>query len=105
MAWSQDERNRFLNGLDAAQRVLILINRCLMALIMAGVIVVSVCVYLWRPLGAGNQGEYFYFGVVALLIFGWAASQLFQPTRRKSRSGRPNVSVETKEIEGGRTWQ
>ncbi|MCI0333316.1 MAG: hypothetical protein L0228_08850 [Planctomycetes bacterium] len=105
MAWSQEQRLQFLGELESARRVLTAFYRCLMGLVSVGILIISIWVFAWRPLGPGHQGEYFYFGAAALFLLGWALSQVFQPTRRLRRSLLPNVTVETKAVEGGRAWE
>jgi hypothetical protein len=83
-----NERQRFLNGLDDAERVVVTCYRLLLALIIVAVIAVVGCVIVWRPWGDGSQGEWFYFSVAVLLVLGWAVGQ-FVASGRRLRARRP----------------
>jgi hypothetical protein len=58
MNWSTEEREGFLQNLDAAESVMVSIYRLMLGLVIAAVIAVVVLVVTWRPWGAGNQGEW-----------------------------------------------
>jgi hypothetical protein len=57
---------QLLGTLDIVDRVLTAFYRSLMALIICAILGIAAWVFVKRPIGAGNQGEYFYFGVAAI---------------------------------------
>jgi hypothetical protein len=105
MNWRPEDRTKFLSTLDTVERVLSAIYRFLMLLIIAGVGFVSGWVFINRSLGPGHQGEYFYFAVFALFIFGWAISSFVQASQRQKRIQPPKVRVETEALDDGRAWK
>jgi hypothetical protein len=105
MNWRPEDQTKFLNTLDSVERVLAAVYRFLMLLIIAGVGFVSGWVFINRSLGPGHQGEYFYFAVIALFIFGWALSSFVQVSQRQKRIHLPKVSVQTEASDDGRAWK
>lgn len=104
MNWSTESRQSFLRGLDAVDRVLVVFYRMLLALIVIAVLVVAGYVAVQKPFGAGNQGEYFYFGIAVLVALGWAVGQFAFLERRSSRTW-PAVTLDSSAQDGAYTWQ
>jgi hypothetical protein len=105
MNWSPEQRRQFLDRLDSSDRLLSGFYRRLMGFLIVGILVGSAWVFLWRPLGPGHQGEYFYFGVGALLLLCCVLNQYIWARRRQRRKSLPYVAVETKTAESGRGWE
>jgi hypothetical protein len=103
--WPPEDRAKLLNTLDSVERVLSIVYRLLMLLIIAAVGLASGWVFIDKSLGPGNQGEYFYFAVLALFVFGWALSSVVQASQRQKRIQLPKVRVETKVRDDGRAWK
>ena len=80
---SPEERQGFLQKLDAIESVVLTAYRLLLRVVIAAVGAVVVLVVIRRPWGAGTQGEWFYFSVAVLLVLGWAVSQLLALDRRR----------------------
>jgi hypothetical protein len=104
MNWSTESRQSLMRGLDAVDRALVVFYRMLLALIVTAVLVVAGYVAVQKPFGAGNQGEYFYFGIAVLVALGWAVGQFAFLERRSSRTW-PAVTVDSSAQDGAYTWQ
>ena len=104
MNWSTESRQSFLRGLDAVDRVVVVFYRVLLALIVVAILVVAGYVAVQKPFGAGNQGEYFYFGMAVLLALGWAVGQFAFLERRRRRTW-PAVTLGSSVQDGAYTWQ
>jgi hypothetical protein len=78
-------REELLQDLDATESVLVSVYRLMLGLVVAAVIAVVALVIIWRPWGAGNQGEWFYFAVAVLMVLGWAVGQFIKLDRRRRR--------------------
>ena len=104
MKWSSEERKGLLRKLDAVERVVVTFYQLLLGLIIAAVVVVVVLVITWKPWGAGNQGEWFYFSIVVLLVLGWAVGQLVSLGRRQRQQGQP-MTFHSSTAGGARTWE
>jgi len=83
MTWSNEDRHRLLQSLGSVDRVLVAVYRIFLALILAAILAVVVLVIVWRPWGAGNQGEWFYFGIAVLLALAWVVGQFAKLNRRQ----------------------
>jgi len=97
------ERQSFLKNLDAAEHIVVAVYRLLLLLVIAAVVAVVVLVILRRPWGAGNQGEWFYFSVVVLLVLGWAVGQLVALDRQR-RTRSLGTSLGSRTVRAARTW-
>jgi len=104
MNWSTESRQSFLRGLDAVDRVVVVFYRVLLALIVVVILVIAGYVAAQRPFGAGNQGEYFYFGMAVLVALGWAVGQFAYLERSRCRT-RPAVTLGSSAQDGTYTWQ
>jgi hypothetical protein len=104
MNWSTESRQSFLRGLDAVDRVVVAFYQMLLALIVVAILAVAGYVAVKKPFGAGNQGEYFYFGMAVLIALVWAIGQFVALGRRKSRTW-PAVALAPSAQRGGYTWQ
>ncbi|MEX2142126.1 MAG: hypothetical protein WD894_22860 [Pirellulales bacterium] len=103
MNCSNEDRHRLLERLGAVDRVLVAFYRMFLALILSAILVVVLLVIVWRPWGAGNQGEWFYFGIAVLLALGWVAGQ-FAKLHRRERYRRSGVTVNLSAVERDSTW-
>jgi hypothetical protein len=103
MPWSPVKRQQFLGVLDGIERVLVVGGRLMLGLLIAAVLVGTAIVIIQKPFGAGNQGEWFYFGVAVLLVLGWAIGQFVALGRRKSSFGSP-FCVQSNQQDGVQTW-
>jgi hypothetical protein len=88
---STDDRQRLLNKLDAAERVVATFYRLMLLVIIAVVIAVVGFVIVRRPWGDGNQGEWLYFSIGVLMVLGWAVGQFVMLSRRQ-RNRRSRMS-------------
>jgi hypothetical protein len=104
MNWSTESRQSFLRGLDAVDRVVVAFYRMLLALIVVAVLVAAGYVAVQKPFGAGNQGEYFYFGIAVLIALGWAVGQFTALGQRTSRRWSA-VTLGSSAQDGAYTWQ
>jgi hypothetical protein len=99
---ASSDRSRFtawLDGIDTAASVVFLI---LVVVIAAVGVTVLGYVVLRAPASLGSQGEWFYLGLAALLVVGWAFGQivwLLQRRRRRSASG--HLEIPSPTIESG----
>lgn len=82
---SDDRREALFRKLDYIEAIFATIGRAIFGVMMIAIVAVAVIVFVNRPLGAGNQGEYFYFGVIVLLALGWTWSQYVSVRRRLQR--------------------
>ncbi|MBI3465805.1 MAG: hypothetical protein HY000_22540 [Planctomycetes bacterium] len=103
MKWSAEERQGFLQKLDAVESVVVTFYRLLLGLVIAAVIAVVVLAVIWRPWGDGSQGEWFYFSIAVLLVLGWAVGQLMVLDRR--RKEKPAVQFRSNSDRGVWTWE
>lgn len=103
MTASPERRMQLLGTLDVVDRVLTAFYRSLMAIIICAILGIAAWVFVKRPIGAGNQGEYFYFGVAALFGIGCALNQFVLAGRRQRRCS--ILRINTKPIEGGNAWE
>jgi hypothetical protein len=104
--WSNSDRRAFLNGLNRIEQVLVSVGRLFIGLLIAAILAGAVFVFVKRPWGAGNQGEWFYFGVAVLLALGWCVGQFTSlGARRRRRDGDGSMFVLNSEVvEGGQRW-
>jgi hypothetical protein len=105
MTWTPQQRLQFLENLASTRRVLTSVYRAMIVAVIVGVLAISLWVYLWRPLGAGHQGEYLYFTVGALFGLGWAINELFRTRRRRCGRVLPNVEFRSTGVDGGNVWE
>jgi hypothetical protein len=85
MQSSSNDRRAFLRKLDAIEHFFATGGRLISGLVIAAVLAAAAYVFVKRPLGAGHQGEYFYFSVVVLLVLGWAVGQYLSFNQRLQR--------------------
>jgi hypothetical protein len=85
MKWSTEQRQRLLAKLDRMERTVVAFYRVLLTLIILVIVLAAVMVLIWRPWGAGHQGEWFYFSIAVLLALGWAVGQFIQLGRRQRK--------------------
>ncbi len=109
MSWTTEQRQEFVNKLDAVDRVVVTFYRLLLGLVLAAILAVVVLVIVRRPWGDGNQGEWFYFTVAVLLALGWVGGQYAMLRRRQYRARanspatfRANASTNP---DGARVWE
>lgn len=105
MQWSNDERQRFINVLDGFERVIVFCYRMMLVLIILAVVGFTAFVIVRQPFGAGNQGEWFYFGVAVLFVLGWAMGQLFISGQRQPLPNAVLSLFSNQSTDGARTWQ
>jgi len=103
MKWSNEDRQGLLQTLDSVDRVLVAFYRVFLGLIVAAILAVVGLVIVWQPWGAGNQGEWFYFGIAVLLALGWVVGQ-FAMLHRRQRYRRSGVTVNSSAAEGSWSW-
>jgi hypothetical protein len=99
-----ENRLRLLAGLDSVERVLVAVGRLFLGLLIVAILGGTAFVIVRRPWGAGNQGEWFYFGIAVLLALGWAVGQYMALGRRQRRGEWP-VSVRVKQEADGQSWE
>ncbi len=104
MNWSTESRQSFVRGLDVLARALVVFYRMLLALIVIAVLAIAGYVAVQKPFGAGNQGEYFYFGIAVLVALGWAVGQFAFLQRRSSSRTWPAVALGSSAQDGAYTW-
>lgn len=92
-----------LRVLDSVEGILTRLFRLFLGLIIAAVVAVMGFVYISKPFGPGNQGEYVYFTIGSLLVLSWAGGQFIALDRRlKRRSMLANLP--TNSSNGVTTW-
>jgi hypothetical protein len=103
--WSDSERRGFVSKLDAIERVLVTAGRMFLGLLIAAIIAGAAFIIVKRPWGAGNQGEWFYFGVAVLLVLGWCIGQYTSLGARRCRDHRGSpVTLRSEAVDGGQQW-
>lgn len=105
MQWSHNERRRFIDMLDGIERVVVTFYRLLLVLIILTVVGFTAFVIVRQPFGAGNQGEWFYFGVAVLMVLGWAMGQLFSTGQRQAMPNAVLSFFSNRLPDGAHTWQ
>ncbi|MEX2142519.1 MAG: hypothetical protein WD894_24915 [Pirellulales bacterium] len=100
---SNEDRHRLLQGLDSVDRVLVAVYRVFLGLIVAAILAVVVLVIVWQPWGAGDQGEWFYFGIAVLLALGWVVGQ-FAMLNRRQRHRHSGVTLDPSAGARDLTW-
>jgi len=104
MQSSPDKHQQFLGVLDDIERGVVRIYRIFLGFVIAAVVAVVGVVVVQRPWGAGNQGEWFYFGIVVLLVLGWACGQFIALGRRKTAAKFPIRFLSSKQ-DGSQSWE
>jgi hypothetical protein len=98
------DQRQFLGVLDGVERLLVFIYRLLLALIIAAVLVITAIVVIKKPWGAGNQGEWFYFGLGVLLVLAVTVSKFIALGRRRAGPDFPIQFLSTQQ-EAGRIFE
>lgn len=98
------EQHQFTRVLDTAEGALTGLLRLILGLVIAAIVAVMGFVFIRRPFGAGNQGEYFYFTIAALLALSWAGGQFIRLDRRRKWDSLP-ASLRTSTADGITTWE
>lgn len=104
MQQSPDKRQQFLGVLDDIEGVVVRVYRLVLGLVIAAVVAVVGVVVVQKPWGAGNQGEWFYFGIGVLLVLGWASGQFISLGRRHATPTFPFRFRSSKQ-DGVQTWE
>ena len=76
MRWPPEKQRRVLERLDSVERSVVGVSRVLLRIALAGVLAVVAAVIVTRKPGGNTQGEYYYFGVAAVIVVGWILAQL-----------------------------
>ncbi len=95
-------QERLLNTLDTAESFMLTVYRAILVLLAVALVAVVAFVVVKRPWGAGNQGEWFYFGVAVLFATCWLVAQFIGVRRRRRRAS--GALLRSAGEGGNRSW-
>jgi hypothetical protein len=85
MAWSPEDRRKFLRGLDATESVLLVFYKYLLYVLIVAVTLLGA--YFFRAVSSDSFRDFLriYGGILYLIFLAWAVGQLFAIRSRQSR--------------------
>ena len=104
MEQATEKRLENLRRLQSVEQVVTTFFQLVLGLIVVAVLGVVAAVIVWRPWGAGNQGEWFYFSIGVLIVLCWAIGQLIA-LRRRQHNPWPAVTLTSNVANDGQTWR